>query len=60
MPGDNDFLTFDCISKIFNRDGVNETSVFNRFSLSVARGEYVSIIGSNGSGKTTLLNLLCG
>ncbi len=29
-------------------------------SLSVARGEFVSLIGPSGSGKTTLLNLVAG
>ncbi len=29
-------------------------------TISVARGEFLSIVGSSGSGKTTLLNLLAG
>lgn len=48
------------IDKTFNRGSVNERPVFSDFSLTVQRGDFVSIIGSNGSGKTTLLNLLCG
>lgn len=38
----------------------DETALFKGFSLTVGKGEFVSIVGSNGSGKTTLLNLVCG
>jgi len=30
------------------------------FSLSIAKGEFVSIVGPSGCGKTTVLNLLTG
>lgn len=36
------------------------TVVFDRFNLSVEKGQFVSIVGSNGSGKTTLLNIVSG
>lgn len=48
------------LSKIYNRGLVSETGVLHNFSLSVPRGQFVTVIGSNGSGKTTLLNLICG
>ena len=48
------------VHKSFNARTVNETEVFDGFSLSVERGEFVSVVGSNGSGKTTLLNLISG
>lgn len=48
------------IRKTFNRGTVNETLLFDDFSLSVKRGEFVSVVGSNGSGKTTMLNIICG
>ena len=32
----------------------------NRVSMSVQRGEIVSVIGPNGAGKTTLLNMISG
>lgn len=48
------------IDKYFNVGTVNESCIFNGFSLSVKKGEFVSIVGSNGSGKTTLLNLISG
>lgn len=48
------------IDKLFNRGTVNETQLFSDFSLTVQKGEFVSVVGSNGSGKTTLLNLVNG
>ena len=48
------------VSKIYNAGTENETRIFDRFSLSVPDGQFVTIVGSNGSGKTTLLNLICG
>ena len=48
------------IRKVFNLGSVNESLLFDDFSFSVEKGQFISIIGSNGSGKTTLLNLICG
>ena len=48
------------VSKTYNAGTENETRLFDRFSLSVPDGQFVTIVGSNGSGKTTLLNLICG
>jgi len=56
----SNFLSLNHIYKAFNRDTVDEASVFNDFSLNIKKGEFVSIVGSNGSGKTTLLNLISG
>ena len=53
-------IKFENVSKIFNRGTVDETILFDNFNFSVAKGDFVSVIGSNGSGKTTMLNLLCG
>ncbi len=48
------------VSKTYNAGTENEARIFDRFSLSVPDGQFVTIVGSNGSGKTTLLNLICG
>lgn len=48
------------IDKIFNRGTVNEAQLFDKFSLTVRSGEFISVIGSNGSGKTTMLNIISG
>lgn len=53
-------LELNNIYKSFNINTVNETKVFEDFSLKVNKGEFVSIVGSNGSGKTTLLNIISG
>ena len=48
------------ITKIYNQGLVTEHCLFQDFSLTVEKGEFVSIVGSNGSGKTSMLNIICG
>ena len=48
------------IFKTYNPGTVTQMCLFADFNLSVADGEFVSIVGSNGSGKTSLLNIICG
>jgi nitrate/nitrite transport system ATP-binding protein len=53
------YLKIDHVDKSFNR-GSRETEVLKDVSLSVDKGEYVSIIGHSGCGKSTLLNIVAG
>lgn len=60
MNNDSTFLSIENISKIYNQGTVQEIVALDDFSLTVRKGEFVSIIGSNGSGKTSLLNAIAG
>ena len=53
-------LQLENITKVFNKGTEDELKLFDNFSLSIDKGEFVSVVGSNGSGKTTLLNIICG
>ena len=48
------------IHKYYNPGTVNEMCLFQDFSLTIQKGEFVSVVGSNGSGKTSMLNIICG
>ncbi len=53
------YLLLDHIDKTFSR-GSNETEVLRGITLSIEKGEFVSIIGHSGCGKSTLLNIVAG
>ncbi len=53
-------LKIDDISKTFNPGTVNEKCALSHLSLSVEKGDFISIIGSNGAGKSTLFNAIAG
>lgn len=48
------------LSKTFHKNTINEKTVFQRFSLDIEDGDFITIIGSNGAGKSTLLNIISG
>lgn len=48
-------IRFDHVSKVYGRQ-----VVLKDFSLDIARGEFVTVIGSSGSGKTTMLKMING
>src|SRR5262244_2275443 len=52
------FISIEAVSKKFPAPGGGATIVFEDLWLSMARGEFVCIIGHSGCGKTTVLNIL--
>ena len=42
------------------KTGAGDVTVLQDITLTVARGEFVSIVGPSGSGKSTLLNMITG
>lgn len=53
-------LTIDAVSKTFNPGTVNEKKALDHVSLSLADGDFATIVGSNGAGKSTLFNAITG
>ncbi|WP_370870612.1 ABC transporter ATP-binding protein [Arcanobacterium wilhelmae] len=48
------------VSKAFFPGTINEKIALRDVSLSLEKGDFVTIIGSNGAGKSTLLNIVSG
>lgn len=53
------FLAIESVDKAFTRNGATSV-VLKDATLSIQRGEFISIIGHSGCGKSTLLNLVAG
>jgi nitrate/nitrite transport system ATP-binding protein len=53
------FVQLENVGKDFDTKA-GRFSVLNKIDLSIARGEFVSLIGHSGCGKSTLLNVLAG
>ncbi|MBA4700559.1 MAG: ABC transporter ATP-binding protein [Ruminococcus sp.] len=51
----NTAIEFKDIKKVYG-----DTTVVNRFSLTIAKGEFITMIGSSGCGKTTILKMING
>jgi NitT/TauT family transport system ATP-binding protein len=58
-PLTRDGVSVDAITKSFGSDG-ERLLVLDRLSLTIARGEFVSVIGPSGCGKSTLLKVVAG
>lgn len=48
------------VSKTFNTGTVNERTALKSINLEVAKGDFITVIGSNGAGKSTLFNAISG
>jgi putative ABC transport system ATP-binding protein len=55
----HEFLVIKDLSKAF-QEGDQLRQVLSGCSLTIAKGEFVAIIGKSGTGKSTLLNLISG
>jgi nitrate/nitrite transport system ATP-binding protein len=53
------FISIEGISRSYPKPG-GVTTIFDDLWLSMARGEFVCVIGHSGCGKTTVLNILAG
>ena len=58
MP-DSPHIRTEDLSRYYRR-GKHEVKALDGVSVTIERGEFLSLVGSSGSGKTTLLNLLAG
>ncbi|PYG88545.1 NitT/TauT family transport system ATP-binding protein/sulfonate transport system ATP-binding protein [Ruminiclostridium sufflavum DSM 19573] len=56
----NVILRIDSVNRTYIDDADNSVEALQEVSLSVKRGEFLSVIGSSGCGKTTLLRLIAG
>ncbi len=59
MTMDSEFIITDNLCRYYGR-GDNQIHAVDHVDLTVARGEFLAVVGSSGSGKSTLLNLLAG
>ena len=48
------------ISKTFNPGTINAKTALSDLSLTLADGDFVTVIGGNGAGKSTMLNAVAG
>src|SRR5258706_8946609 len=59
MESNNSLVHVERVEKVFHR-GSEDIHVLSNLDLTVARGEFLALMGPSGSGKSTLLNLIGG
>ncbi len=48
------------LTKVFNKNTINEKKAVDQVSLELSPGDFVTIIGSYGAGKSSLMNAVAG
>ncbi len=56
----DDILVLENITKSFFEGTPDEKHVLKGLSLTIKKGDFITIIGSNGAGKSTLFNVISG
>ena len=54
------FITLNNVEHVYDIENYPEKKALDNINLSIARGEYVAVLGHNGSGKSTFAKLLNG
>ena len=57
MIKNNNIIEIQNIDKYFG-EGENRVHILKNISLTIEKGDFVSIIGQSGSGKSTLMNIM--
>ena len=57
MPGPDELIHLESITKVYG-EGDGAVAALREFSLTVASGESLAVMGPSGSGKSTLMNIL--
>ena len=57
MKNTKNIIEIQNINKYFG-EGENRVHILKNISLSIEKGDFVSIIGQSGSGKSTLMNII--
>ena len=53
-------LALENVNKVFHAGTVNERVALSNLSLTLAKGDFLTIVGGNGAGKSTLMNAISG